>query len=89
MSPVETHTVADEDDAIRLDRWFKAHFPRLGYWRLQKLLRTGQVRVDGRRAKPGLRLAAGQAVRVPPAGRWPVGVGGRLRIYRSQITDNG
>jgi 23S rRNA pseudouridine955/2504/2580 synthase len=38
----------------------------LGYGRLQKLLRTGQVRVDGRRAKPGLRLAAGQAVRVPP-----------------------
>lgn len=66
MSRVETRTVADAEDAIRLDNWFKQHFPDLGYGRLQKLLRTGQVRVDGRRAKAGLRLEAGQSVRIPP-----------------------
>lgn len=66
MTGVETRTVAEADDAIRLDNWFKQHYPDLGYGRLQKLLRTGQVRVDGRRAKAGLRLEAGQAVRIPP-----------------------
>ena len=53
---------------MRLDRWFKQHYPGLGHGRLEKLLRTGQVRVDGRRAKAGQRLDAGQAIRVPPLG---------------------
>lgn len=51
---------------MRLDRWFKRRFPQLAHGRLEKLLRTGQVRVDGGRAKAGLRLDAGQKVRVPP-----------------------
>ena len=61
-------TVADGETGLRLDRWFRRHFPRLTHARLQKLLRTGQVRLDGRRAKAGTRLAAGQSVRVPPLG---------------------
>ena len=56
---------ADEAD-IRLDRWFSRRFPGLSHGKLQKLLRTGQVRVDGGRAKSGQRLEAGQTVRVPP-----------------------
>lgn len=71
MKAVETRTVAPDEDEIRLDHWFKQHFPTLGYGRLQKLLRTGQVRVDGKRAKAGLRLAAGQSVRVPPVSDAP------------------
>lgn len=51
---------------MRLDRWFRQHYSGLGHGRLEKLLRTGQVRVDGRRAKAGQRLEAGQAIRVPP-----------------------
>ncbi|MEC9342810.1 MAG: RluA family pseudouridine synthase [Pseudomonadota bacterium] len=51
---------------MRLDRWFKAHYPGLGFGQLQKLLRTGQVRVDGKRVKTDTRLSKGQAVRVPP-----------------------
>jgi 23S rRNA pseudouridine955/2504/2580 synthase len=66
MTGVRTLTVAADEAALRLDRWFRRHFPELGHGRLEKLLRTGQVRVDGRRAKAGLRLAAGQQVRVPP-----------------------
>ena len=53
---------------MRLDRWFKQHFPALGHGRLEKLLRTGQIRVEGRRAKSGQRLEEGQAIRVPPLG---------------------
>lgn len=66
MSGVQTLTVAPEDAEIRLDRWFKRHFPDLGHGSLEKLLRTGQVRLDGRRADAGDRVAAGQIVRVPP-----------------------
>ena len=68
MSPVQMVTVADDDNGSRLDKWFKRHFPSVSHGRLQKLLRTGQVRLDGRRAKANERLAFGQQVRVPPLG---------------------
>ena len=51
---------------MRLDRWFHVHFPELGFGHLQKLIRSGQVRVDGGRVKTNTRLEPGQAVRVPP-----------------------
>ena len=51
---------------MRLDRWFGVHYPALTFSYLNKLLRTGQVRVDGARAKGASRLAKGQTVRVPP-----------------------
>lgn len=66
MSGVQTLTVAPDDADLRLDRWFKRHFPDLGHGPLEKLLRTGQVRIDGARAKAGDRLSVGQSVRVPP-----------------------
>ena len=68
MSGVEQRIVAPEDEDVRVDKWFHRHFPALGFGRLQKLLRTGQIRVDGRRAKAGQRLAKGQTIRVPPLG---------------------
>jgi 23S rRNA pseudouridine955/2504/2580 synthase len=66
MSGVETVTVRPEDGSGRLDRWFKRHYPQLGHGRLEKLLRTGQIRVDGKRANAGDPVAPGQAIRVPP-----------------------
>jgi 23S rRNA pseudouridine955/2504/2580 synthase len=66
MSGVEQKTVGSEEDGIRLDRWFAAHYPNLPFGRLQKLIRTGQVRVDRGRTKTSARLASGQIVRVPP-----------------------
>jgi 23S rRNA pseudouridine955/2504/2580 synthase len=71
MTAVQTIAVAAEDGELRLDRWFKRHFPALGHGRLEKLLRTGQVRVDGKRAQAGDRVSAGQLVRVPPLGEAP------------------
>jgi len=68
VSGVEVKPVTADDAEIRLDRWFKRHFPDLGHGRLEKLLRTGQVRVDGKRARAGDRVVAGQMVRVPPLG---------------------
>ncbi len=66
MSGVKTILVAPDETDLRLDRWFRRHFPQVTHARLQKWLRTGQVRVDGRRAKAGVRLETGQSVRVPP-----------------------
>lgn len=65
---VSTLTVAADEADIRLDRWFKRHYPGLSHGRLEKLLRTGQVRIDGKRAKSNQRLEPGQMVRVPPLG---------------------
>ena len=66
MAGVETKLVGAGEDGMRLDRWFKTHYAGLPHSRLEKLLRTGQVRVDGSRAKASTRLAKGQTVRVPP-----------------------
>ena len=52
MTEVRLIRVSSDDVGLRLDRWFGRYFPKVGYGALQKLLRTGQVRVDGRRAKP-------------------------------------
>jgi 23S rRNA pseudouridine955/2504/2580 synthase len=62
----ELKRIEADDDGARLDRWFKRHYPSLGHGRLEKLLRTGQVRLDGKRAKAGDRVAEGQTVRLPP-----------------------
>ncbi|KAA6405577.1 RluA family pseudouridine synthase [Candidatus Tokpelaia sp.] len=51
---------------MRLDRWFRLHYPDLSFGALQKLLRSGQIRLDGKRAKSDMRVQAGQFVRVPP-----------------------
>ena len=66
MAEVKQIAVAEKEDGQRLDRWFKTHFPALTHGRLEKLLRTGQIRVDGGRAKANTRLEAGQTVRIPP-----------------------
>jgi 23S rRNA pseudouridine955/2504/2580 synthase len=63
---IDAMVVAPDEADLRLDRWFKRHFPKLGHGRLQKLLRTGQIRVDGKRAKTSHRLAPGEAIRIPP-----------------------
>lgn len=62
----ESASIEADDDGIRLDRWFKRHLPGLTHGALEKLLRTGQVRLDGRRAKAGDRLSTGQILRLPP-----------------------
>jgi 23S rRNA pseudouridine955/2504/2580 synthase len=58
--------VTPDESGIRLDRWFKRHYPALTHGQLQKLLRTGQVRVAGKRADASTRLESGQDIRVPP-----------------------
>jgi len=60
--------VTEEDDGIRLDRWFRRNLPEVSFGQISRWARTGQLRLDGRRAAPGDRIEAGQTVRVPPQG---------------------
>ncbi len=64
---VRTFTVKPDDDGIRLDRWFKRHLPDATFNLVSRWARTGQLRVDGKRATPGDRIVVGQQIRVPPA----------------------
>jgi len=59
-------TVGADEDGVRLDRWFRRRWPHLSNVQIQKLARSGQIRIDGARAKAETRLAAGAVVRVPP-----------------------
>jgi 23S rRNA pseudouridine955/2504/2580 synthase len=63
---VRQFTVGPDDDDIRLDRWFKRHLPQVGFATISRWARTGQIRVDGKRAAPEDRLVKGQVLRVPP-----------------------
>ena len=69
---VQLFEVSEAEEGMRLDRWFKRRLPRLSLSHLNKIVRTGQVRVDGRRAEPSTRLSAGAHVRVPPVEAAPL-----------------
>jgi 23S rRNA pseudouridine955/2504/2580 synthase len=71
VTAVVQRKIKPEEDGLRLDRWFARHFPQLTHGRLEKLLRTGQVRVDGARVKASHRITGGQTVRVPPLPQTP------------------
>ena len=66
LTQVQTLLVSEEEDGLRLDRWFKRRFPALSLSHLSKMMRKGEVRVDGKRCEGATRLAPGQKVRVPP-----------------------
>lgn len=65
---VRQFTVGHDDDGVRLDRWFKRHLPQVGFATVSRWARTGQIRVDGKRADVDTRLETGQVLRVPPGG---------------------
>jgi 23S rRNA pseudouridine955/2504/2580 synthase len=66
MSEVKRHVVSADENGMRLDRWFKVHFPQVTFAYLNKLTRTGQVRVGAGRVKTSSRLKEGDEIRVPP-----------------------
>jgi 23S rRNA pseudouridine955/2504/2580 synthase len=51
---------------MRVDRFLEARFPGLSFSHIQRVIRKGEVRVDGRRTQPKNRLEAAQTVRIPP-----------------------
>jgi 23S rRNA pseudouridine955/2504/2580 synthase len=63
---VQTATVTPDESGMRVDRFLEARFPGLSFSHIQRIIRKGELRVNGRRAQPKQRLEAGQAVRIPP-----------------------
>jgi 23S rRNA pseudouridine955/2504/2580 synthase len=63
---VQTLTVTPDESGMRVDRFFEARFPGLSFSHIQRIVRKGEVRLNGKRTEPKARLAAGQSVRVPP-----------------------
>ena len=63
---VQTVTVTADENNMRVDRFFEARFPGLSFSHIQRIIRKGEVRVNGKRTEPKARLEAGQAVRIPP-----------------------
>ena len=66
MADQRSFIVSEDDDGIRLDRWFKRHMPEVSFNLVSRWARTGQLRLDGKRATPGDRIESGQSIRLPP-----------------------
>jgi 23S rRNA pseudouridine955/2504/2580 synthase len=63
---VQTVAVTADESGMRVDRFLEARFPGLSFSHIQRVIRKGELRVNGKRANPQERLQAGQAVRIPP-----------------------
>ncbi|MFC4290839.1 RluA family pseudouridine synthase [Sphingorhabdus arenilitoris] len=85
---IREYSVGPDDDGIRLDRWFKRHLPDTSFNIVSRWARTGQIRVDGKRAAPGDRIMAGQKLRVPPADADAVAARPVRARKRTELTDD-
>ena len=85
MPEARTFTVSEDDDGIRLDRWFKRHMPEVSFNLVSRWARTGQLRLAGQRAVPGDRVEAGQEIRVPPLEAAPARTA-RPKPHREPLT---
>jgi 23S rRNA pseudouridine955/2504/2580 synthase len=63
---VQNVAVTADEAGMRVDRFFEARFPGLSFSHIQRVIRKGEVRVNGKRTEPKNRLEAGQTVRIPP-----------------------
>ena len=87
VSEARTFTVGEDDDGIRLDRWFKRHMPDVSFNLVSRWARTGQLRLGGKRAVPGDRIEAGQEIRLPPLEAQPARAA-RPQPRRNPLTDD-
>jgi len=66
VTGVQKIVVSADESGMRVDRFLEARFPALAFSHIQRIIRKGELRVNGKRAHPSQRLESGQAVRVPP-----------------------
>src|SRR5215467_6103067 len=87
MAQPRTFTVSEDDDGIRLDRWFKRHMPDVSFNLVSRWSRTGQLRLNGKKAVPGDRVETGQEIRIPPPEAAPTR-SARPRKKRDPLTED-
>ena len=63
---VQQLVVTPDENEMRIDRFLEARFPQLSFSHIQRIVRKGELRVDGKRADSKDRLTEGQTVRIPP-----------------------
>ena len=63
---VQTVVVTADETNMRVDRFLEARFPGLSFSHIQRIVRKGELRVNGKRADSKDRLEEGQSVRIPP-----------------------
>ena len=63
---VQTVTVTADEAGMRVDRFLEARFPSLSFSHIQRVIRKGELRVNGKRVDAKDRLEQAQAVRIPP-----------------------
>lgn len=83
MSAVQKLDILEDEEGLRLDRWFRNRFPHVPQGRIEKMCRKGEIRVDGGRVRGATRLEAGQTVRVPPLPDTPA-----PQVERASFTDD-
>ena len=66
VTGVQTVTVSADEAGMRVDRFLEAKFPGLSFSHIHRVIRKGELRVNGKRVDGKDRLEAGQAVRIPP-----------------------
>ena len=71
MSGVKLLTVSADEGEQRLDKWFKRRFPQISQGHVEKMCRTGQIRIDSARAKASDRVAWSFVSRPCPTPRPP------------------
>lgn len=76
------HKVTLDDADIRLDRWFKRHFPGMPHALLEKYLRKGLIRLDGKKAKTSDHIYVGQIIRCPE-----IKIEDRPKPLRNNVTE--
>jgi 23S rRNA pseudouridine955/2504/2580 synthase len=87
VSDARTFIVSEDDDGIRLDRWFKRHMPEVSFNLVSRWARTGQLRVNGKKATPGDRIEMGQEIRMPPLDAAPARTA-RPQRKRVELTED-
>ena len=87
MPEARTFTVTEDDDGIRLDRWFKRHLPDVSFNLVSRWSRTGELRLNGNKAAPGDRIEAGQEIRFPPPAAAPARPG-RSQPRRDPLSED-
>ncbi|MES2752903.1 MAG: RluA family pseudouridine synthase, partial [Pseudomonadota bacterium] len=75
---VQTVVVTADENNMRVDRFLEHRFPGLSFSHIQRIVRKGELRVNGKRADSKDRIEEGQSVRIPPLQLDTPKVGGSL-----------
>jgi 23S rRNA pseudouridine955/2504/2580 synthase len=86
MREIQNITIPDDDDGQRLDRWLKKQLPKVPFALIQKMVRTGQVRINGKRAKTDSRILCGDIIRIPPVETKTIGPSAFVGHHNDETT---